>query len=62
LAISNEIYKIAITFRNGSHCSRFSDGNHGLNTIDVIIFGTIHICAHLQVGISSGTFGKLFWW
>jgi hypothetical protein len=64
LPINNlkEIYKIVIIFRNGSHCSRFSDGNHvnvGLNTIDVIIFGTIHICAHLQIGISSGTFAIL---
>jgi hypothetical protein len=65
LAISNAIYKVATSFTNGSQCSRFGDGNRvnvGLDTINVIIFGTIQICAHLQGGTSSGTFGKLFWW
>jgi hypothetical protein len=61
LTISNAIYKVAKSFTNGSHCSKFGDGNRvnvGLDTIDVIIFGIIQVCAHLQVGISSGTFGK----
>jgi hypothetical protein len=65
LEISNAIYKIATSFTNGSRSLRFGDGNRvnvGLNTIDVIIFGTIQVCAHLQIGTSSGTFGKLFWW
>jgi hypothetical protein len=65
LAISNAIYKVATSFTNGSQYSRFGDGNCvnvGLDTINVIIFGTIQICAHLQAGTSSGTFGKLFWW
>ncbi len=65
LAISNAIYKFATSFTNGSQCSRFGDGNHvnvGLDRIDMIILGTIQVCAHLQVGTSSGTFGELFWW
>ncbi len=60
LTISNLVNKP--TYINGSHCSRFGDGNHTIvssNVVVVTISNTTWIHAHLWVGVMGGTFGEI---